>query len=102
MSDSDAIKKIVDKRLLNDTACRAHRAQTTQLRWVVGLGVSVFLVAGVGGVRYVVKASGDARAAEERNDAQDQKILAVDKRVDDYSRQLDRMEDKLDRLIERQ
>lgn len=104
MSGSDEKTKQIHslERAIGDTACRSHRAQTDSLRfWLKTITVSA-LTGLAGGVGWGYSLSGDMRAMEERNAAQALQIVAVGKRVDDYGRQLDRMEDKLDRLIERQ
>jgi len=91
MTDSDRIKKIVDQRIQTG-------AQGNQAQWMLRLGLAVLVLWVGGSVTWAIAASADIRANRERQ-------MSSDKRHADYveqiGRKLNRMEDKLDRLIER-
>lgn len=80
MTGSDELTKKIGtamekERAVNDTYCRAHRAQTDQLRWIVRAMITVGLAVVAAGAGWVFTISGDARAHTVQ-------IMSLEKRVD--------------------
>lgn len=87
MAGSDEIAAKVNKamtteRMINDTHCKAHRAQTEQLRWLIRAIVTVGIATIAAGAGWIFTISGNARALQERNVAQAAQIAALEKRID--------------------
>lgn len=103
MAGSDEIaakvsKAMTTERMLNDTYCKAHRAQTEQLRWIVRAIVTVGIATIAAGAGWVFAISGDARAHTVQ-------IASLEKRVDREVTEIKdavlRMERRFERLNDR-